>query len=235
MSGEKLFPIAERFQSPQGEGLFSGQQMAFMRTVGCSVGQKVCTACDTDFSAVHKHLGGGLYSAADLLEWAKPCRHICITGGEPLDRDLRPLLFAAKAYGIRVHIETSGTVSPDWLMSSWDGRHHVLTDLPVSEAGWVDFTPCLWITVSPKPGYRPDMIEAADEVKVIIGGLGNGLGWPTVKDALKWADKGKLVYVQPRNERNAVDRAALDCVLELVAQHPVLRLSTQLHKFLERR
>lgn len=210
------YPLAERFKAPQGEGLYAGAPMAFVRFVGCSVGQKVCTACDTDFDRAYPQLGGGNYTAEEIVGWAAPEKRVCLTGGEPLDRDLSGLIEAAHAAGIVSHIETSGTRYQAWL----DGI----------EPSWT------WICVSPKPGYSTEMVEdVADEIKVIIGGLGDGPGWPTVEDAVRWADRGRLVYVQPRNERLTVDRRALDEALEIVAHHPQLRLSVQLHKFLRTR
>lgn len=236
------YPLAERFKEPQGEGLYTGTQMAFMRVVGCSVGQQVCTACDTDFTRMQPHLGGGLYAPEELVAWARqhedgkrPCEHICITGGEPLDRDLRPLLFAAgatqEAAALLCHIETSGTTWPQWLTPRKQPRNpgeHAIQ----SEGGHWSWRK-LWVTISPKPGYIEDMVLAvADELKVIVGGLGDGPGWPTIDDALRWADLGRLVYIQPRNYTREVNDANLASAIELVHQYPQLRLSCQLHKFL---
>jgi hypothetical protein len=89
-----------------------------------------------------------------------------------------------------------------------------------------------WITVSPKPGYHDKWIKRADEVKVIVDGLGRGDGWPTLEDALQWALEGKIVYLQPRNHKNEVDRVTLARAIDLVETHPLLRLSVQLHKLL---
>lgn len=233
------YPLAERFHAPQGEGLYAGTQMAFVRTVGCSVGQSVCTHCDTDFSAMFPGLGGGLYDATEIAAWAKPCRHVCLTGGEPLDRDLRPLIAACGLENMLCHVETSGTVHPDWLdpleQSHADGQHAVGFPIPDDTTRLAWKWTSLWVTVSPKPGYRAEMVALADEVKVIVGGLGDGPGWPTLEDAVRWADGGKLVYVQPRNERNLVDHTNLAAVLAAVAAHPQLRLSCQLHKFVRTR
>ncbi len=229
------YPVAERFFAPQGEGLFTGVQMGFIRLVGCSVGKRTCTACDTDFDTMQLDLGGGKYSVQDLVAWAAPVKHVCLTGGEPLDRDVRPLIMALSQIGKEVHLETSGTVRPPWLdpiepIGLSDGWH-VLAD----EAGNpVDVR--LWVTVSPKPGYLEAMVQdVADEVKVILGGLGDGPGWPTVETAVAWAHAGKIVYVQPRNETKVVDMANLRKALAVVAEWPVLRVSPQMHKFLETR
>jgi len=240
------YPLAERFLAPQGEGLYSGTQMAFLRTVGCSVGQGICTHCDTDFSRTIPELGGGVYEPGELVAWAGDCPHVCLTGGEPLDRDLRPLLTAfadaPRAVGLResplVHVETSGTRHPAWLdahsQPRAQGMHAIAADGPNGTLSW-KWTK-LWVTVSPKPGYLPEMVEhVADEIKVILGGLGDGPGWPTLDDALRWAAAGRLVYVQPRNRHSEVDGDNLREALKAVAAHPQLRLSCQLHKFIRTR
>jgi len=57
MVSAKRYPFAERFQAPQGEGHYTGTVFAFARLVGCSVGQKVCTHCDTEFNLMRDALG----------------------------------------------------------------------------------------------------------------------------------------------------------------------------------
>lgn len=206
------YPIAEKFKAPQGEGLFTGTPMAFIRLVGCSVGKGICTHCDTDFDKTYPVNGGGLFDADELKEWAGAYGHICITGGEPLDRELWPLI---AVFQQQIHIETSGTKWVEWLADHRNFGIHV--------------------TVSPKPGYRDDVIQYADEIKVIIDGLGDGEGWPTIENAVTWAKEGKLVYLQPRNSKFDIDHHNLQEVIELCDQHPTLRVSAQLHKFLRTR
>lgn len=227
MVSPKRYPFAERFQAPQGEGRYTGTVFAFARLVGCSVGQKVCTHCDTDFSVMRDALGGGLHTAEEIVDWAEAMgRHLCLTGGEPLDRDIREIMaLADERPQVWTHIETSGTVHPEWLIYD-RGSLGIDTD-----AGLV--RPLrTWIAVSPKPGWKESMISLADEVKVILGGLGDGPGWPTLNDAKRWADDGKLVYVQPRNHVNLIDPAALQLAVDATMAHPRLKLSVQMHKFL---
>jgi organic radical activating enzyme len=209
------YPVAERFKAPQGEGDWVGSPMAFIRLVGCSVGQKVCTSCDTQFEHMTPALGGGLYTVEELIEWSGSYNRLCITGGEPLDRDLRPLIQATIGTPKVLHIETSGTKMPAWLL---------------------DYLAQVWLCVSPKPGYLPAMIGIADEIKVIHRGLGDGPGWPTIEDAVMWA--GMLrdrVFLQPRNDRLDVNETALREVLDVIDRYPQLRLSAQLHKFIRTR
>ena len=206
------YPVAERFKSVQGEGLYTGTPMAFIRFVGCSVGKKVCNLCDTDFDLMDDSKGGGLYDIDELVKWTDSHRHVCLTGGEPLDRALGDLILTLYPRHL-MHIETSGTVAPKWL-------DHIRSSM--------------WLTVSPKPGYKEEMIDRADELKIILGGLGDGPGWPTLDDALRWAEEnpGRPVYVQPANNVDELDMNQVRRVERLVNEYPILRLSVQLHKFL---
>jgi organic radical activating enzyme len=207
-----IYSVAERFKSIQGEGLFAGTPMAFIRFVGCSVGKKVCHACDTDFEKEFPWLGGGQFSEQDLEDWVRPDFRVCLTGGEPLNQDLDPLL-EKWWYRRTTHIETSGTVAiPEAIRDRRDFVH---------------------LTVSPKPGFLEDVVADADEVKVIVPGLGTGEGWPTISDALRWAENGKTVFLQPRNAKFTLDIRNARLVQEIVLRHPQLRMSNQQHKAME--
>lgn len=211
------YDVAEKFKSVQGEGLYAGTPMAFIRFIGCSVGKRICHACDTDFDKALNWRGGGRFSTHELRLWALPYEHVCLTGGEPLDQALHPLLAEFGTYsngGPMIHIETSGTKDKTW-------TYEYLAEKK------------LWLCVSPKPGFREDVVMRADEIKVIVPGLGNGDGWPTLEDARRWADAGKLVYLQPRNSKFDVDSQNLRYVQDLIAQYPQFRLSVQMHKILK--
>ena len=74
--------IYEIFYSIQGEGKWMGLPNIFIRTTGCNLR---CTYCDTQY-AYH---GGEELSIDAIVEKVRSysCRHICITGGEPLLQD----------------------------------------------------------------------------------------------------------------------------------------------------
>jgi 7-carboxy-7-deazaguanine synthase len=206
-----IYPVVEKFKAPQGEGIYTGTPMAFIRLQGCSVGKRICHNCDTDFTLIQEWKGGGALGATELVKWAKPYKHACITGGEPFDHDLYSLIQGLRADDILPHIETSGT-----------------RDYPAQWLGAFAVHVC----VSPKPGWNDDWIRIADEIKVIVGGLGTGDGWPTLEHALTWASHGKLVYLQPVNKKNEPDKLTLSHALELIDTYPQLRLSVQLHKYI---
>jgi organic radical activating enzyme len=102
--------IAETFYSIQGEGVTAGRPAVFVRLQGCSVG---CGWCDTKYSwdpAAGREvtLDGLLAEVA-----AFPCRHVVVTGGEPLESALfTPLVGALVGRGYTVEVETSGTLAP---------------------------------------------------------------------------------------------------------------------------
>jgi organic radical activating enzyme len=218
------YAVSEIFTSLQGEGLYTGTPMTFIRFAGCSVGKKTCQYCDTDFEKAYPWKGGGMFTTQALASRV-PGPHVCLTGGEPMDQDLYPLLGALRSKYI--HIETSGTVFPDWMHTqerifSESPGHRTLAGLRI----W------LWITVSPKPGYLPAMLEEADELKVIVPGLGVGEGWMNLEEALRWANR-KPVFLQPRNSKHEIDQLNLQLTEELVLENPTLRLSMQSHKVLK--
>ncbi len=137
--------ISEIFWSAQGEGVHSGRPAIFIRLSGCSLR---CPYCDT-----RDAWGGGLdmspreiAAAVAGLQAAAPRSRVVITGGEPLEQDLRGLVAALKRRHGFVAVETNGL--------------H-FQDLPFD-----------WWTVSPKDAaaYRvhPRLWERASEFKLLV-------------------------------------------------------------------
>lgn len=224
-------PIAELFHSIQGEGVFAGTQMCFVRLAGCNVGRygvaKPSTFICLDDVEPYKHKANSICKTFDGQEFLcdtdyrikqqltvdeilKQCweEHLCITGGEPFLHDLLPLVDAAEALGLEVHIETSGTkpISPDIGMSAY-------------------------ITCSPKAGFIPTNAHYVSQWKFVIGPDTN------TDNILKFLEevgplKDQLVYFQPVGNINSVDMAMAARCLQLMKEVPEARLSLQLHKLL---
>lgn len=100
--------IAETFESIQGEGRHAGVPSLFLRTSGCNLR---CWFCDTPYTSWRPE--GAERSLESLLEEVRgsDCRHVVITGGEPmLVPQLVPLTRAIAAMGRCITIETAGTV-----------------------------------------------------------------------------------------------------------------------------
>ena len=224
---EPTIPIAEIFTSPQGEGVWTGTLMTFIRTAGCCVGRpfpkeryqgfkseegtrvdgfpiytEMCTTYDgRTFPCDTDYRVKERFTVEQILdEIPDGVEHACISGGEPLIHDLKYLSYELQRREIMVHIETSGTVLPKW-------------DLEDE-----------WVTVSPKLGILPAMIRRADEVKLLIDGEF------VLENVPEFVLRHRIIYIQPINNEFTVDKANLQRCLELQKAHPTWRISTQMHK-----
>lgn len=97
-----MYPLAKQgvFETIQGEGSLLGTPMTFVRLAGCSIG---CPQCDTDYAVFERQ------SESDILSRVRQFKNkwIWVTGGEPTDHYLDPLLEALRTAG-RVALATSG-------------------------------------------------------------------------------------------------------------------------------
>lgn len=107
--GKFVFPIAEIFNSFQGEGVNSGSLAVFVRFAGCNLS---CEFCDTDHSKTFEIGYDALMEK--IIAAKRPL--VVFTGGEPLLYPIEDLVLALIDKDIDVNIETNGTQSaPDWL------------------------------------------------------------------------------------------------------------------------
>lgn len=103
--------ISEIFHSIQGEGILTGVPSVFVRTSGCNLR---CAWCDTPYASWQPE--GPEMSPGQILEEVRkhPCRHVVITGGEPMiARNIREFIATLRLLGKHVTIETAGTVAPE--------------------------------------------------------------------------------------------------------------------------
>lgn len=96
----------------QGEGPFAGKPAIFVRLAGCNLD---CPACDTQYTIGRqkKTPSEVLDMIVSALSTAKifiPNPLVVLTGGEPLRQDIGPLCRHLVTRGIRVQIETNGTL-----------------------------------------------------------------------------------------------------------------------------
>lgn len=134
------YPVSKIFRTLQGEGHFVGYPAVFIRLAGCSVlGCSIRSECDEAPWKAAETLTS--VEVAARAAFFNPGGIAVITGGEPTDHDLIPLVCGLKDMGMRVHLETSGVRS-------------------------VDGYPLDWITVSPKlPGYAQ---RSGHALKVVV-------------------------------------------------------------------
>ena len=156
---EPKFPVHEIFgPTLQGEGIHIGRVTTFIRFAGCDTR---CDWCDTKEAwnvnvAKQMTVKDILYDIDTHMKTGQDL--VVLTGGNPALYDLTELVKGLQRMGLAVHVETQGTLFPDWLHK-------------------VDF-----ISFSPKihenggvtgPSKIPQMVEILDnawgQLKFIIG------------------------------------------------------------------
>ena len=102
----------------QGEGVHAGTPSVFLRTYYCNLS---CSWCDTKYTwqnqeAARQGMDYRLMDAEALAEEAAKydCKHLVVTGGEPLvhQRALAPALARLKRGHFFIEVETNGTIVP---------------------------------------------------------------------------------------------------------------------------
>jgi organic radical activating enzyme len=197
------YPLAKNaiFWTIQGEGHLRGLQMCFVRLAGCSVG---CAMCDTDYRRAEFATADDIAQRVDALTPNESrVRRVWITGGEPTDHDLGPLIDALRARRFSIALATSGhrpvTANVDWLSVS-----------PHDPAKW--------------------MQTSGSELK-IVPGL-NGFSIEQFRSA-RPDDQTQFEYryVQPLSMDKREDPQSLQTCLAFVRANPNWALSRQDHHY----
>lgn len=142
--------ITEIFHSLQGESSLSGWPTVFVRLTGCPLR---CQYCDTAY-AFH---GGQRQTLDDILDSIDrhQCRHVCVTGGEPLAQpDCLNLLSRLCDRGHVVSLETSGALP----VATVDPRVIKILDIKTPGSG------------EQQRNHWPNLkaLQAHDEIKFVI-------------------------------------------------------------------
>lgn len=194
------------FWTLQGEGHLRGFQMAFIRLAGCSVG---CAQCDTNYSVDSRADADEIVErVAAVIPSEDRDNWVWITGGEPTDHELRPLLRRLKSRGYSTAVVTSGV------------RRLI--------------EPVDWLSVSPHSADPSQFQQRyGDEIK-IVDGLG-GLSLDEWHAKNPDSDNDFLYrYVQPLwvgdAETGHEDRESMARCMAFLKSHPRWALSRQDHK-----
>ena len=235
--------VIEIFDSLQGEGFWTGVPMTFVRLAGCNapaLGLDCVRWCDTPGSWTTE--SGAAMEPAEILDRAHFTR-LCLTGGEPLLQTdgVIALVAEARRRGVKVHLETNGTVEPPPAAEPPPAMEPPPAAARLDPPGEALFD---WAVVSPKP---PDYLIAQgwdgliDELKLVAD---ERLEAATA-ERLAARYPGAIVCIQPvwergpgpegrrapEDRRPPGDTSAVRAV-RLVMEHPGWRLSLQTHKYL---
>lgn len=156
-STDITYPVHERFNTFQGEGVHMGKHAFFIRTFGCPLHCPWCDSAGTWHAEfVPKHVGRFSVDALVAEAVASAAPIVVVTGGEPAIHNLRPLVDALHSANLRVHLETSGafpiqgrfdwiTVSPKHSRAALDENLRMahefkfIIDKPEDIAYWTEF------------------------------------------------------------------------------------------------
>jgi 7-carboxy-7-deazaguanine synthase len=215
--------VIEIFDSLQGEGYWAGVPMTFIRLAGCNapvLGLECVRWCDTPGSWDTD--SGATLAPQDILDRMYLPR-LCLTGGEPLlqAEGVLHMVVEARRRGIKVHLETNGTVDPP--RNDRPGASPSPYPAPPPEPLFD------WAVVSPKPpGYfiAPGWAGLVDELKLVSD---ERLEVGTA-ERLAAQHPEAVVCIQPVWEDGA--GASTAYAIGLVMEHPGWRLSLQTHKYL---
>jgi organic radical activating enzyme len=236
MSEEKKYPISEIFTSWQGEGLWSGTRMTFIRFAGCNVGKPIDKVKD---SFISESTGKDTEEYGNIPIWQEECtswdgrkflcdtdfrvkerltvkeildrvpqdvEHIVFTGGEPLIHNLD--IIVACAIDKIIHIETSGTklIPPSMVQTLWDQ---------------------VWVTVSPKKDCLMEMAMRANEIKLLVD---DKFDEQKAEALVSFAKDDCIIWLSSINGIDSLDKINMDKCKEIAERHPTWRLTQQAHK-----
>lgn len=142
--------ITEIFHSLQGESGKVGLPTVFIRLTGCPLR---CQYCDTAYA----FNGGKNMTFDEIIDQVQQyeCKHICVTGGEPLAQPAcSPLMKTLCDAGYSVSIETSGARD----IQGIDSRVLIVMDIKTPDSKESDKN--LWNNLM--------HLKAGDEIKFVI-------------------------------------------------------------------
>ena len=210
--------IAEIFHSIQGEGELTGVPSVFVRTSGCNLR---CSWCDTPYASWQPE--GDELTVAAILDQVLGynCRHVVLTGGEPmLARGLPELAAQLTAHGRHVTIETAGTIPPNGIacaLASLSPKLANSTPLP-AQAG------AAWVARHEQTRWQPEIIRqwlahCAYQLKFVITGAADLAELTGMLDSLAQPLAPHRVLLMPEGRTVAELAARRDLVVAACKAH----------------
>jgi 7-carboxy-7-deazaguanine synthase len=204
---EISYKVNEIFASVQGEGIFVGLPMNFIRFTRCNLS---CKWCDTAYG-----IGDELSCASIIKKLDKKIKWVSLTGGEPLmEKDLPYIISKLKGNGFSVLLETNGSMYDKKIFSSCD---HVSLDLKAPSSG-----NCLnnadalqYCLRHPKKSQVKVVVQDAVDLRFFAKMHSYGAGYPNWIIQPEWSRIGEIDYSK------------------IIRKFPGVRVIPQMHKLLK--
>ena len=204
--------INEIFKSIQGEGIYTGIPITFVRTTGCNLR---CSWCDTKYA----YFRGREMTLDQILDKCRKLgvKNICLTGGEPLmhrdeSRELIQLLIKE---GFEVLIETNGAFK----ISGLPKEAVISLDIKCPSSGMSD-----------KMFYENlDLLRTKDWLKFVIDDMKDYNFAKDIVKKYKLESKTNVIF-QPVYKENTKFIRSL--IKKLLADKLQARIGLQLHRII---
>lgn len=240
MNDDIKYPISEIFNSPQGEGVYTGVMMTFIRLAGCTVGKPYPKAMYS------KHVNSKSTQRDLVMDEALPIyteKCTLYDGREfPCDTDYR-VKFRMTAWEIAAKIPDN--IDRVCITGGEPCMHNIMDLIPqltnngkrqihIETSGTINW--CLkptWITVSPKKGVTTFMLDTCDELKLLVDEKFNPE--ELIPDSLVLPltiAKQKPTYLHPVNYEKSINETNVRLCLKWQDKYPQFRVGLQLHKAL---
>ena len=238
----ETYPIAEIFTSWQGEGLWSGTRMTFVRLAGCNVGKMYPPE---RYPEPGERLIPALSTTEnDLLPiYARQCttwdgrRFQCdtdyqmkerLTAKEIIDRvpegvqhmcltGGEPLQFAVKRIFDAWMVRTDSALRKSFHIETSGTREYSFL-LPFDD---------VWVTVSPKAGCLDSLLIRADEVKLLVD---EDFNTELAEQYIEKVRADSIIWLSPINGEHSLNDENKKRCLEILEQHPTWRMANQNQK-----
>ncbi|MDR1123684.1 MAG: 7-carboxy-7-deazaguanine synthase QueE [Elusimicrobiota bacterium] len=168
LSAAEKLKVNEIFYSVQGEGKYAGAAAVFVRLAGCTAG---CEWCDTKYAAKTNFL----LTPARILAAVKkyPARRVVLTGGEPCEQNIEPLIKLLQKNGCEIHLETNGSRD-------------------------INTAHIFCVTVSPKKNALESMLKKSDVIKLVVDGKTTK---SKILKYLEYINKKTSFFIQPEGNK----------------------------------
>ena len=250
MTEEKKYPISEIFTSPQGEGLYAGTLMTFIRLAGCSVAKPFPKERHkpTEHQVGCPNRVAYADAACTCLRVLPIYTEQCtLYDGRTFECDtdyrvkqrmtLREIRSQVPENIPRICITGGEPLIHDLsdLVDEFpDKGIHLETSGTKPLPGWlvgeIDDSH-VWLTVSPKQGVLRDVVEEANELKFLVD---ENFNEQKAQEIIDWVEDFTnptcLIWIQPVNYEHTVNVDNMKRCIELQKKYPLVMISNQSHK-----